>query len=216
MLKNNPDQLKIDFNQFDPDPIKAGSPLKELIELLGTTEDDIDTLANNGSYRKALIDRGASEEQVDAVYRVSPESNETSSETADEVRTIDSGASVSIREVRAPNLLYGAKNLAEASSKEGLIYAIETDHPSVRGKFDRSDIPRLSLKAERCSNIGKNALRNAYGDPGALIKAGFNRSDVELDMKDNENEFDSTYIGPDTEKKKNLVKLRKIQKRHLK
>ena len=38
----------------------------------------------------------------------------------------------------------------------------------------------------------------------------------EVDMKDNENEFDSTYIGPDTEKKKNLVKLRKIQKRHLK
>ena len=166
-----------------------------------------------GSYGDAWRTFGASQSLIDDLYR--GPLDEKPSETTDEIRAMDSGASVSIRG-RASNLLYAVKNLAEASSKEGLIYAIETDHPSVRGKFDYSDTPRLRIKADRCNTIGKNALKNAYGDPEALIKAGFDRETVESDMDDNTEEFVVENIGSGPEQKRNLAKLRKSQKRHLK
>jgi|GEM_PF-6540156 len=210
MSENNPDQLRMDFNHVDPH-------FQELCDNLGISVDEVDRRADSmGSYGDAWRSFGALQSQIDELYRGPSDSGETSSKVVDdEVKTTETDASVNIRE-KASHILYAGRNLAEANGKKGLIYAIETDHPSVRGKYNHSDIPRLSIKANRCMTIGKNALRNAYGDPEALVEIGFDRSEVESDMEDNEREFDDKYIGPNPEQKKNLAKLRKNQKRILK
>ena len=208
MMNKNPDQLHIYVDKVDP-------LFQKLCDELGINSDEVDRRANNlGSYGDAWRSFGASQQQIDELYR-GPLS-EVSSDGVDaddsgDVKTIETGASVSILG-KASNLLYASDNLAKENSLRGLIYAIETGHPSVRGKFYLSDIIRLRVKADRCKNIGKNALRNAYGDPEALIAVGFDRATVEADMNNNEEEFEGAIIGP--ENKKNLAKFRKYQKSH--
>lgn len=205
MLEKNPGQQQMDFVEVYP-------RFQKLCNTLGVTVEKIDTLANSlGSYGDAWRDCGASQSQIDELYRGPVDSNET---TSDVVKTTETDASVNIQE-RASNLLYASRNLAKANGIEGLVYAIETDHPSVRGKYEHSDIPRLAIKVDRCTNIGKKVLKNAYGDPEVLIGVGFDRDKVENDVEDNEREFIDKYIGPDPVKKKNLEKLRKNQKRNL-
>lgn len=210
------DLYPVDVDTTDSAPPEVDSALSELCSKLRITVDELDKLAEKGSYGDAWRSFGASQSQIDEFYRGSLDSDVTLSDAIDDdVKTLETGASVSIRE-KASHLLNAGRNLAKASGTEGLIYAIETNHPRVRGKYDLSDVDRLTIKADRCMNIGKKALRNAYGDPEALISVGFDRNDVESDIKDNEEEFVAKNIGPGPDQKRNLAKLRKAQERQIK
>ena len=208
MSKNNPDQLRMEFHE-------TNSHFQELCDSLGVTVDDIDDLYNSlGSYGDAWRASGASQSQIDELYRGSAGSDEVAPDVF-KARVTSVPVSVD-RRAAATHLLGASKSLAEASGTEGLIHAIETDHPLVKNKYDRSDIPRFKEKVKRCTIIGKKALRNAYGDPEVLIEAGFDRRDIESDVKDNEREFIDKHIGPEPDKRKNLAKLREKQERILK
>ncbi len=142
MSEYNPDQLCVGINEVIPDPIVAGPLLKDLIESLGTTEDDIDRLADEGSYRTALGLRGATDKDMDAVYRVISE--ESLNETSDVLESVSSVIAVRIAE-RALWMLNTEDEILGSNKIGGFKKALKTPHAvTLHTKYNSEDISRIA------------------------------------------------------------------------
>jgi hypothetical protein len=207
MSDNNPNQLKMDLEQVDPN-------IQKLCDDIGITVEEfdsrVDTMPSTGDAWRTL---GASQSQIDKLYR--GPLDQISSEAVVNVKKEVIGVSAEIRE-RAEPQLYATKKLSEASSLDGLVYAIKSGHPEVQNKYGLDAAERFSRKANMCRDIGEKALDRAYGDSEALIEIGFDRDAVELDKKNNKKEFVASIIGPGLDEKKARAKHRRNMKRQLK
>lgn len=218
-MTKNPNQMQIDYGDFNDLRIETHQAADELDELLFSpsfhsldpeTQDRVlDEYADKlGSYHEASLATGI-KIGLDCAGGVKP------------AEVVETSASVRLKD-RANNLHRSLKEYSRASSNLGFIDKI-TDSSRVRAsEIDWNHVDRLGGSARRHDRLGKEALAIAFGSIDELVAAGFSRAEVKQKLSEETSKFEDYYYNPknntdeEPEKNDNRRKaLRKATKKYL-